>query len=375
MMSMHFMDGEVPFKDVYIHALVRDEHGQKMSKSKGNVLDPLDLTAKYGADALRFTLVAMAAQGRDLKLSETRIESYRNFATKLWNAARFLEMNGCTNPHLPEELTLPENRWILAELNQVSARTQAAVDGYRFNEAADAIYHFVWNSYCDWYIEFIKPGLRETEESRLVAGYVLHQVLHILHPFMPFISEELNQKVFNAEQMLIGASWPQVVDVDADRADLSVVIDLISEIRTMRSEMNVPLNAKPVLEIKSAKAEHKQLIEQMSTAVLRLARVEAVSFDSEGGFAKGTARTSLAGMDIGLPLAGILDFEAERARLTKEIKGCEAEADKLRGKLSNKGFLAKAPEAVVEENRRRLTEEDSRLYGLQAALNRLDADM
>ncbi|HCD63289.1 MAG TPA: valine--tRNA ligase, partial [Alphaproteobacteria bacterium] len=153
MMSMHFMDGEVPFKDVYIHALVRDEHGQKMSKSKGNVLDPLDLTAKYGADALRFTLVAMAAQGRDLKLSETRIESYRNFATKLWNAARFLEMNGCTNPHLPEEITLPENRWILAELNQASARTKAAVDGYRFNEAADAIYQFVWNSYCDWYIE------------------------------------------------------------------------------------------------------------------------------------------------------------------------------------------------------------------------------
>ncbi|MGB1546089.1 MAG: valine--tRNA ligase, partial [Candidatus Puniceispirillaceae bacterium] len=183
MMSMHFMDGEVPFKDVYIHALVRDEHGQKKSKSKGNVLDPLDLTAKYGADALRFTLVAMAAQGRDLKLSETRIESYRNFATKLWNAARFLEMNGCTDPYLPEKLNLPENRWILAELNQVSARTQAAVDGYRFNEAADAIYQFVWNSYCDWYIEFIKPCLSETEESRRVAGYVLHQVLHILHPF------------------------------------------------------------------------------------------------------------------------------------------------------------------------------------------------
>ena len=175
--------------------------------------------------------------------------------------------------------------------------------------------------------------------------------------------------------MLIGASWPQVVDVDVGREDLSIVIDLISEIRTMRSEMNVPLNAKPVLEIKSAKAEHKQLIEQMSTAVLRLARVEAVSFDSEGGFAKGTARTSLAGMDIGLPLAGFLDFEAERARLTKEIKGCEAEAGKLRDKLSNEEFLAKAPEAVVEENRRRLTEEESRLSGLQAALNRLDADM
>ena len=374
MMSMHFMDGEVPFKDVYIHALVRDEHGQKMSKSKGNVLDPLDLTAKYGADALRFTLVAMAAQGRDLKLSETRIESYRNFATKLWNAARFLEMNGCTNPQLPDEISLPENKWILAELNKASARTQAAVDGYRFNEAADAIYQFVWNSYCDWYIEFIKPGLSETEESRRVAGYVLHEVLHILHPFMPFISEELNEKIFSSTEMLIGASWPQAVDEGEGQADLSVVIDLISEIRTMRSEMNVPLNAKPVLEIKSAQPEQRYLIEQMRTAVLRLARVEAVSFDSEGGFVKGTARTSLAGMDVGLPLAGILDFEAERARLNKEIKACEAEAGKLRGKLSNEGFLAKAPEAVVEENRRRLHDEETRLSGLQAALNRLDAE-
>jgi len=375
MMGMHFMDGEVPFKDVYIHALVRDEHGQKMSKSKGNVLDPLDLTAKYGADALRFTLVAMAAQGRDLKLSENRIESYRNFATKLWNAARFLEMNNCTDPRLPEQITLPENKWILAELNKASARTKTAVDGYRFNEAADALYQFVWNSYCDWYIEFIKPGLAEHEESRRVAGYVLHQVLHILHPFMPFISEELNEKIFGLSEMLIGAAWPQPVAVEAEQADLSLVIDLISEIRTIRSEMNVPFNAKPVLEIKGADSHQKQLIQQMKTAVLRLARVEAVGFDSQDGFDKGTARTSLAGLDIGLPLAGILDFEAERARLNKEIKACEAEAGKLNGKLSNQGFLAKAPEAVVDENKRRLQEEETRLAGLQAALSRLDADM
>ena len=375
MMGMHFMDGEVPFKDVYIHALVRDEHGQKMSKSKGNVLDPLDLTAKYGADALRFTLVAMAAQGRDLKLSENRIESYRNFATKLWNAARFLEMNNCTDPRLPEQITLPENKWILAELNKASARTKTAVDGYRFNEAADALYQFVWNSYCDWYIEFIKPGLAEHEESRRVAGYVLHQVLHILHPFMPFISEELNEKIFGSSEMLIGAAWPQPVAVEAEQADLSLVIDLISEIRTIRSEMNVPLNAKPVLEIKGADSHQKQLIQQMKSAVLRLARVEAVGFDSQDGFDKGTARTSLAGLDIGLPLAGILDFEAERARLNKEIKACEAEAGKLNGKLSNQGFLAKAPEAVVDENKRRLQEEETRLAGLQAALSRLDADM
>ena len=375
MMSMHFMEGKVPFRDVYIHALVRDEHGQKMSKSKGNVLDPLDLTSKYGADALRFTLVAMAAQGRDLKLSETRIESYRNFATKLWNAARFLEINGCTDPHLPEVIELPANQWILSELNRASKKIQAAIDSYRFNEAADAIYQFVWNNYCDWYIEFIKPGLSDQAETKNVAGYVLHQVLHILHPFMPFISEELNEKIFAADSLLIAASWPAEIQVDAEQADLSVVINLISEIRAMRSEMNVPLNAKPILEVQGANPHQLALISQMQTAVLRLARLEAVNFDTAGGFAKGTARTSLAGMDVGLPLEGILDFEAERARLSKEIKACNAEADKLRCKLSNEGFLAKAPPTIINENKRRLSEEEMRLKGLKAALGRLDADV
>ena len=374
MMSMHFMDGEVPFKDVYIHALVRDEHGQKMSKSKGNVLDPLDLTAKYGADALRFTLVAMAAQGRDLKLSETRIESYRNFATKLWNAARFLEMNGCTDPHLPEVIKLPANKWILSELNKVSEKIKAAIESYRFNEAADAIYQFVWNSYCDWYIEFIKPNLSEEAESQNVAGYVLHQVLHILHPFMPFISEELNKKIFAADNLLIAASWPTETQVNAEQADLSIIIDLISAIRAIRSEMNVPLNAKPIVEIKGASPTQATLVKQMQTAVQRLARLEAINFDTGGGFAKGTARTSVAGMDVGLLLEGILDFEAERARLAREIKACDTEAGKLRGKLSNEGFLAKAPNIVIDENKRRLSEEETKLKGLKAALGRLDAD-
>ena len=376
MMGNKFMS-ETPFKTVYVHALVRDEKGQKMSKSKGNVIDPLEIIDKYGADTLRFTLTSLNTPGRDVRLSEQRIAGYRNFVTKITNAYKFAEFKEIYPLNLKDNIN-PEhifNLWIINEFQDLYKKVQENYKKYYFHEVANQLYHFTWHTFCDWYIEFIKPGLSETEESRRVAGYVLHQGLDILHPFMPFISEELNHKVFSAEQMLIGASWPQIVDVDAGRADLSVVIDLISEIRTMRSEMNVPLNAKPVLEIKSAQAEHKQLIEQMSTAVLRLARVEAVSFDSKGGFAKGTARTSLAGMDIGLPLTGILDFEAERARLTKEIKGCEAEAGKLRGKLSNEGFLAKAPEAVVEENRRRLTEEERRLSGLQAALNRLDADI
>jgi valyl-tRNA synthetase len=369
MMSMHFMEGEVPFKDVYIHALVRDEHGQKMSKSKGNVLDPLDLTAKYGADALRFTLVAMAAQGRDLKLSENRIESYRNFATKLWNASRFLEMNDCVTQSLPDTVNEPVNQWILSEFNSATQQTALAIESYKFNEAADTLYHFVWNQYCDWYVEFIKPVLADSEETRLVAAYVLHQTLHLLSPFMPFITEELNAKLFGRDKMLMVADWPTA---SADTG-ISTVIDIISEIRTMRSEMNVPLSAKPVLVIRGVSDEQRGIIDAMTLPLLRLARLGGVSYH-EGDFEKGTARTSLQGMDMGLPLTGILDFDAERARLKKEIAACEAEAGKIRGKLNNPNFVERAPEAVVAENNRRLEEEQSRLDGLKAALVRLDTE-
>ena len=373
MMSMHFMEGEVPFKDVYIHALVRDEHGQKMSKSKGNVLDPLDLTAKYGADALRFTLVAMAAQGRDLKLSENRIESYRNFATKLWNASRFLEMNDCVTPSLPDTVNEPVNQWILSEFNSATQQTALAIESYKFNEAADTLYHFVWNQYCDWYVEFIKPVMADSEETRLVAAYVLHQTLHLLSPFMPFITEELNAKLFGRDKMLMGADWPAAAAGASADTGISTVIDIISEIRTMRSEMNVPLSAKPVLVIRGVSDEQRGIIDAMMLPLLRLARLGGVSYH-EGDFEKGTARTSLQGMDMGLPLTGILDFDAERARLKKEIATCEAEAGKIRGKLNNPNFVERAPEAVVAENNRRLEEEQSRLDGLKAALVRLDTE-
>ena len=373
MMSMHFMEGEVPFTDIYIHALVRDEHGQKMSKSKGNVLDPLDLTAKYGADALRFTLVAMAAQGRDLKLSENRIESYRNFATKLWNASRFLEMNNCVTPSLPETVNEPVNQWILSEFNNATHHTAQAVESYKFNEAADTLYHFVWNSYCDWYVEFIKPVMSDSEETRRVAAYVLHQTLHLLSPFMPFITEELNAKLFGHDKMLMIANWPDAVAGASANTGISTVIDIISEIRTMRSEMNVPLSAKPILLIRGVSDEQRGIIDAMTLPLLRLARLGGVSYH-DGDFEKGTARTSLQGMDMGLPLTGILDFEAERTRLKKEIAACEAEAGKIRGKLNNPNFVERAPEAVVAENNRRLEEEQSRLDGLKAALIRLDTE-
>ena len=373
MMSMHFMEGEVPFTDVYIHALVRDEHGQKMSKSKGNVLDPLDLTAKYGADALRFTLVAMAAQGRDLKLSENRIESYRNFATKLWNASRFLEMNDCVTQSLPDTVNEPVNQWILSEFNSATQQTALAIESYKFNEAADTLYHFVWNQYCDWYVEFIKPVLADSEETRLVAAYVLHQTLHLLSPFMPFITEELNAKLFGRDKMLMVADWPAAAAGASADTGISIIINIISEIRTMRSEMNVPLSAKPVLVIRGVSDEQRGIVDAMTLPLLRLARLGGVSYH-EGDFEKGTARTSLQGMDMGLPLTGILDFDAERARLKKEIAACEAEAGKIRGKLNNPNFVERAPEAVVAENNRRLEEEQSRLDGLKAALVRLDTE-
>ena len=375
MMSMYVMDGEVPFKEVYIHALVRDEKGQKMSKSKGNVMDPLDLIDKYGADPLRFTLAAMAAQGRDIKMSTTRLESYRNFATKIWNACRFLEMNGCTASAGEVDLASvkePVNKWIISEYNDAITKTSSAIEAYRFNEAADALYQFIWHSYCDWYVELIKPQLAdEARETRAVAATILAGAVKLLHPFMPYLTEELNQKIFGSSDLIIAAAWPlPVVQADGDAVeDLRFVIRLISDIRYLRAEMNVPLSAKPVLHVRAPGAAQHRAMEGQMPALLRLARIGGVA--EVETFDKGSARSSVDGMEIGLPLAGILDFEAEAARLNKEIGAVSAEVRKISAKLGNPGFLAKAPEAVVAENRRRLDEEKTRMAALEAALNRL----
>ena len=375
MMSMYAMDGEVPFKDVYIHALVRDEKGQKMSKSKGNVMDPLDLIDQYGADPLRFTLAAMAAQGRDIKMSTTRLESYRNFATKIWNACRFLEMNGCTKGGADFDLSSvqePANRWIVAEYNQAIARTTAAIENYRFNEAADAMYSFVWHSYCDWYVELIKPQLDgDATETRATAAAILEGSLRLLHPFMPYLTEELNEKIFGSADMMISQSWPAEVDLPVSDApgEIRYLINLISEIRYIRSEMNVPLSAKPVLQTRGASVLQTRSMDGNMAALLRLARLESVA--AVDAFETGTARGTVDGVDIGLPLAGILDLGAERQRLEKAIAGVASEIDKISRKLDNPGFIAKAPEEVVEENRRRLEEETTRRGALEAALARL----
>ena len=375
MMSMYAMDGEVPFRDVYIHALVRDEKGQKMSKSKGNVMDPLDLIDQYGADPLRFTLTAMAAQGRDIKMSTTRLESCRNFATKIWNACRFLQMNGCTGGAGEIDLAKveePVNRWIVAEYNEAIAKTTAAIEAYRFNEAADALYSFVWHSYCDWYVELIKPQLDgDATETRATAAAILAGSLRLLHPIMPYLTEELNEKIFASSDMMITEAWPDAValpQTDSPK-EIGFLINLISDIRYIRSEMNVPLSAKPVLQLRGASDLQTRSVEVNRAALLRLARLEGI--ETVENFGSGTARGTVDGVDIGLPLAGILDLDAERARLEKAIATVGGEIEKISRKLDNPGFIAKAPEEVVEENRRRLDEEQTRRAALEAALSRL----
>ena len=380
MMSMHFMKENdkpvIPFKDVYIHALVRDEKGQKMSKSKGNVMDPLDLSEKYGADALRFTLVAMAAQGRDIKLAESRIEGYRNFATKIWNACRFLEMND-VEPALDYDFTQahePANQWIIHELADTQTKVKTAIEEYRFNEAADAIYKFIWNNYCDWYLELIKPVLSgddspARQETRQVAGRVIAEAIRILHPIMPFITEELWEKVFGQQDMLITSTWTSVTtpaDTGAAK-EIGFIVDLITAIRSLRNEMNVPVAAKPELVLTSADA--MAMVERNKSAVQRLARVDAISFADQ--FPGQSAQGVVSGHEFALPLEGILDFDAERARLSKEIKTVGGEIKKLEGKLDNPGFLAKAPQDVVDENKRRLDAEIDTRDRLTLALNRL----
>ena len=378
MLGMHFMDGKVPFKDIYIHALVRDAKGQKMSKSKGNVLDPLVLSEKYGADALRFTLTALAAQGRDIKLAESRIEGYRNFATKIWNACRFLEMNGITGaPELGEgAIKSPANQWILYELQQTSTAMHQAISTYRFNDAAEAIYHFIWHHYCDWYLEWIKPNLdnaegAESRENTRVARVVMAEALTLLHPIMPFITEELWKSVFAGETMLIGANWTQrdVAEyADAGR-EIAFAIALITNIRSLRNEMNIPANAKPELVVLTPPEQQKNWISAHQESILRLARLNALRFADAPP--PQSAQSVVEGVEFSIPLAGVLDFDAEQKRLKTALDATTKEADKIAAKLNNAGFKAKAPPAVIEENQRRLDAELEKRDKIESALKRL----
>ena len=383
MMSMHFMDGEVPFKEVYIHALVRDEKGQKMSKSKGNVMDPLVLSDKYGADALRFTLAAMAAQGRDIKLAEGHIEGYRNFATKIWNACRFLEMNDCKLSLDVDfrDVKALANQWIIFELADTQAAVDKAIKEYRFNDAADAIYKFIWHSYCDWHLELIKPVLAGDEvppnytpaddatmaETRAVAGQVMAEAIRILHPFMPFITEELWEKLVKGEGMLITSRCEiiKIPEVRGRLEDISFIIDLITTIRSIKDEMNIPASVKPELILMPS--DHSEAIMRNAPQIIRLARVKGVVF--EDTLPKKSAQGVVDDQEFALLYD--IDMDAERARLKKDITAISVEIKKIKGKLKNQGFIAKAPEHVVAENRRRLAAENDTKSRLMLALERL----
>jgi valyl-tRNA synthetase len=381
MMGLYVME-EVPFRDVYIHALVRDEKGQKMSKSKGNVIDPLDLIGNYGADALRFTLAAMAAQGRDIKLSSSRVEGYRNFATKLWNAARFAEINNCV-PQAgfdPATAKVTLNRWIAGESERTLASVTEALQGFRFNEAAGAIYHFIWHVYCDWYLELIKPILAGADaeaaaETRAMAAYVLDQALKLLHPFMPFVTEELWVKRAAAggrASLLMLAPWPEHRGLENARADAEIgwLIRFISEVRSVRAEMNVPAGAKVPLVISGASDETRARVARHEETLLRLARLETIEF---GASPHGAVQLVLDEAVLALPLAGIIDVDAEQKRLKREIDKVGSEIRQIDAKLGNEKFVSRAPEHVVEEQRERKTEAEAIAAKLEQALKRLEA--
>lgn len=381
MMGMHFMKEE-PFHTVYVHALVRDEKGAKMSKSKGNVIDPLQLVEQYGADSLRFTLIAMAAPGRDIKLATSRVEGYRNFTTKLWNAARFCEMNDCVlgQGFDPQSAKETVNRWVVSEVVKTTRAIDEALAVYRFNDAASAIYQFVWGTFCDWYVELIKPLLNSDDDSvvaetRACAGWVLEQILHLMHPFTPFITEELWEKLGQGtDQPLITDKWPSFDDglIDAVASEeMNWVLGLISGIRSVRSEMNVPPAAKIPMMLQEGSAQDKTWLERHWTVVSRLARLDSYAFD--GDVPKGSIEVLHSGVRVALPLAEVIDLNQELARLEKAIKKSDGEITKIEKKLSNEGFLAKAPEEVVEENKERLAAEKDARDKLQDSLNRIKA--
>ncbi len=385
MMMGHQFMGEVPFRTVYIHALVRDERGQKMSKSKGNIIDPLDLIERYGCDALRFTLTALAAQGRDIKLAESRVEGYRNFATKLWNAARFAEMNGCALvPDFdPASCELTVNRWIVGALADTGARVGTALDEFKFNDAAGALYQFTWGHFCDWYLEFSKPILTGTDEAakaetRAVTSWVLSRIVHLLHPIMPFLTEAVWEHLSSGtDGLLITAAWPRLDGLPRDAkamAEMEWVVSLISAVRGVRSEMNVPGGAEIVSYIRAEKPEVADRLARHGDAVRRLARLKAIG-NAEGaareGISKQAVQVVVEGATLFLDLASAVDIEKERGRLRKEADAVTSEIEKIARKLGNEQFLAKAKPEVIEEQRERRAEGEAALARIRTALERL----
>ncbi|HEV2957325.1 MAG TPA: valine--tRNA ligase [Xanthobacteraceae bacterium] len=384
MMGLRVME-EVPFSTVYIHALVRDAQGAKMSKSKGNVIDPLHLIDDYGADALRFTLAVMAAQGRDIKLSTNSVEGYRNFATKLWNAARFGEINGCVrvSGFDPRSVRQRINRWIGHETAKVGREVTLAIEDYKFNEAAAAVYRFVWNIYCDWYLELAKPILagpdgRAKSETQAMTAWVLDEILKLLHPFMPFITEELWRVTGGAaayDSLLALASWPRNDGLDDPEAESEIgwVIDLIGAVRSVRAEMNVPPGAQIALKLDRRSKETGLRTRRWRNFLKRLARLKTVG--SAENPPPGAVQLLVRGEIAALPLAKIIDFVAERARLEREMGKVNEDLARANAKLANADFLKRAPEEVVEGEREKREEAEARRMKIVEALDRLEGVM
>jgi valyl-tRNA synthetase len=377
MMGLHFMK-EVPFADVYIHRLVRDASGAKMSKSKGNVVDPLGVIDQYGADALRFTLARGAAQGHDIRLGPQDVENNRNFATKLWNAARFAEMNECTSvagfdPKSAKEVL---NRWIAHETAKAAAEITEAIGSYRFNDAAAAVYRFVWNVYCDWYLELAKPLLTGADaaarrETQAMVAWARDKILALLHPFMPFITEEL-WAVTGApdrDALLVLTAWPSLQGLADDEAEAEIgwVIDLITAIRSVRAEMNI--TAAIPLVLAGVSAQTRARADRWAEFIKRLARVAEIS--SAATAPQGSVQLVVRGEVAALPLKGVIDLSAERARLAKEMQKAEADIARVDAKLSNANFVARAPEDVVEEEKEKRAEAIARKDKIAEALERL----
>jgi valyl-tRNA synthetase len=378
MQGLHFMN-EVPFRTLYLHGLVRDATGAKMSKSKGNTVDPIGLIDRYGADALRFTLAAMESQGRDIKLDEKRVEGYRNFATKLWNAARFAQANGigASTTIDPPRADLAVNRWIIAETVRTVQALDLALADLRYDEAANTIYHFVWASFCDWYLELIKPvlqgeGAEGGEETRAVAAWVLDQILIVLHPFMPFVTEELWHAMGDRDHDLILARWPMADARALDPAaaeEIEWLIKLVSEIRTARAELNVPPGARLPAFVRDCDAATIARLERNAPVLARLARIDGVSADAPPPGS--SAQLVVGEATYILPLEGVIDLAAERSRLLKGAETAEKERDALAKRLGNPGFVEKAKPEAVEKARADHDERSADAARLRAALARL----
>ena len=376
MMGMKLNKGQAPWKRLYLHGLVRAADGQKMSKSKGNVVDPLLLIDQYGADALRFFMASMESQGRDVKMDERRVEGYRNFATKLWNAARFCQSNGIA---ASSDLNAPNatsavNKWIIGEVSETLAALDSAMAELRFDAAANTIYHFVWDQFCDWYIELIKGSF--DAETKLVAGWVLDQILVMLHPFMPFVTEELWSKLgTRAHYPLITAKWPEPgVGVDAEaKAEVEWLIKMISSIRAARSELNVPPGAQIQIYQPDKLVEAEGKLIENSAALERMAKAFptrlTASIEVDG--ISGSAQIAVDGVPYVMPLKGHIDIDAEKARLSKAFEASTKEAKSLAGRLSNPAFVEKAKPEAVDKARADHALHAAEAERLAAALARL----